>query len=205
MFTGLIQTKGKLISSSIQAQGAQFKIATDMEDLQLGESIAINGACLTVINFQNKKWFQVEASKETLNKTNLGKLKENDALNLERALMANQKLGGHFVTGHIDCFGTLMENNNVGEYIELTISYPKEFEKHLVNKGSIAVDGISLTINQINLEKNQFLVTIIPHTLQETNLADLKVGQKLNLEFDLIGKYILKAIEPYNQRGGNEN
>lgn len=193
MFTGLIEVTG--IVKKIISNGKGFTLSVQAEkifdDLKIGDSININGACQTVVSI-DKPVFTVETIEETLKKTNLGKLRVNDVVNLERSLKADSRLGGHFVLGHIDTTGTITEIRNLTNSHAIKITFPEEFGKYLVRVGSISIDGISLTVAEVN--KNSFTAAIIPHTWQETNLAQKKTGDSVNLEFDILGKYIAKFL-----------
>ena len=193
MFTGLIEETGKIKLLKPFGDGIKISISSKvvLRDTQVGDSININGVCLTVIGF-NKDLFEVEAVEETLKKTNLGRLKINDKLNLERSLTLNKKLGGHFVLGHVDATGRITGIKKLSSSNIVTVSYPKEFSNYIINVGSIAVDGISLTIAGYN--ENQFSVSIIPHTWQSTNLSARKTGDEVNLEFDVLGKYVARLL-----------
>ena len=220
MFTGLIEDCG-VIENRIeldQGQGLILAIKSRFLDLALGESIAINGACLTVAFPADQKGcelptqgemksqlgrgtFWLELSPETLEKTRLGLLSKGSRVNLERAMKADARLGGHFVSGHVDTTGSLKKiHEPLGEYIQLDFSYPKGFEHYLVPKGSIAIDGVSLTINELHSDLATLSVMLIPHTLENTQLNDLCEGELVHLEFDMIGKFILKAMGPYKEK-----
>ncbi len=197
MFTGLIQTKAKVLDIHKEREDKRFVLeCKGLKDLQLGESIAINGVCLSVEDV-GSNYFKVFASKETLSKTNLDFLRPMDEVNVERALRVGDRLGGHIVTGHIDCLSYVKDITKVGESYRYTLSFPKEFSLFVVEKGSIALDGISLTINRCG---DDFLeVNIIPLTYKETTISSWKIGTLVNTEFDIIGKYVAKAIENYNR------
>ncbi len=155
-----------------------------------GDSVSVNGVCLTVTKPAGDISFDI--SPETMRRTNLGELKIGDRVNLERALRLSDRLGGHIVTGHVDGVGTIRGKSPVGEYIFYTFESPAEILKYIVKKGSIAVDGISLTV--VELDSSSFSVAIIPHTLTATNISDKRVGDKVNLEVDIIGKYVEKFL-----------
>ena len=202
MFTGIIEQTGKVKSFRKKGNQANLTIQfkENISDLALGESIAINGVCLTVVKSGND-YFSADISEETLNRTNLGKLKTSDEINLERALKVGDRLGGHLVSGHIDGAGCISKKIKKGEDILLTIEAPEEIMKYVVGKGSIAVDGISLTVASCN--EKSFTVSIIPHTEACTNLKWKKTGDVVNLENDMIGKYVEKFVnlENRNNRG----
>jgi riboflavin synthase len=163
-----------------------------MDDLQVGSSVAVNGCCLTVVKKTNNS-FSVDTIEETLKKTNLGVLKQNDPVNLERPLLANARLGGHFVLGHIDTTGKIEEIKELSNSHWMKISFKEEFKHYLIYVGSIAIDGVSMTVAE--LTDNTFAVGIIPHTWQETIFADKKTGDTVNLEFDVLGKYVERIME----------
>ena len=195
MFTGLIENIGTV--SSIKRAGGGLKISIYPEsviELQIGDSVSINGACLTVVETGRDIAFEV--SPETLRSTNLGELKVNDKVNIERALRLSDRLGGHLVTGHIDGIGVIIDKRQEGEYTFYTFEAPPEILKYTVKKGSIAVDGISLTV--IGLDMKSFTVAIIPHTLTATNIGSKGIGDKVNLEVDIIGKYVEKFVSKQN-------
>lgn len=162
-----------------------------LEDAKLGDSIAVNGVCLTVVDIKNDK-VAFELSNETINRSNFRYAKIGNYVNLERALKASDRLGGHIVQGHVDTTGKIVEMKNLGSHTELLLQIPHEYKSLVIEKGSIAVDGISLTINYVLNDK--ISINIIPHTLENTNLKYKKAGDLVNLEFDIFGKYILKFI-----------
>lgn len=165
-----------------------------------GESIAINGVCLTVYNIKGRR-FLVDVSPETLSRTILGKLVIGDFVNMERALKLSDRLGGHIVSGHVDCVAELTEKRLVGDFTLFNFSLPAEFDKYIIEKGSITINGVSLTINDCH--RGIFSVSIIPHTLQETTLGKLVVGSKVNIEVDIIGKYVEKLLSAGRDGGKN--
>lgn len=193
MFTGLVTDIGRIARRSAGSDGATFTIETglDTDDFEIGESIAVDGACLTVTAFDDDS-FQIDASPETLDRTTLGDRKVGDGVHLERALRLADRLGGHLVTGHIDGVGTLIERRPDGNAILLTFETPDAVAPYLLEKGSIAVDGVSLTINTV--DDDRFGVAIIPHTADKTLLADYATGRPVNLEADLVGKYVRKFV-----------
>lgn len=197
MFTGLVEEKGELINKIKTGDGYQLVIRASkiMEDLKIGSSISVNGCCLTVVKRESNN-FSVDTIEETLKKTNLGSLKIGDKINLERPLKADARLGGHFVLGHIDTTGVVEEIQELSNSHFMTISYPEVFKKYLIYVGSVAIDGVSMTVAQ--LQNNKFSVGIIPFTWQETIFSDKKVGDTVNLEFDVLGKYVerIMSIKP---------
>ncbi len=198
MFTGIIEELGvvkqidrqKLVRVTILAK-------TVLEDLKIGDSITVNGACLTVVSF-NTSEMMVEISPETLEVTSLGSLKIGDGVNLERAMRLNDRLGGHLVTGHVDGVGRIRERRPEGDSSVLRIETPVEVLRYCIKKGSIAVDGVSLTIN--DLTDKDFVVTVIPYTAKATTLGLKGIGDTVNLEVDLIGKY----VERFLRQGGTQ-
>jgi riboflavin synthase len=193
MFTGLIEEMGSVKNVSSFGGGVRLTIEAKsiLKDIRNGDSININGACQTVVAFDDKS-FSVEAVEETLKKTNLGLLKTGTKVNLESSLTLNKKLGGHFVLGHVDSTGKITSIEKLSSSILVSISYPAKFSNYVINVGSITVNGISLTIARFN--NNTLTVSVIPHTWQETNLQFLKVGDQVNLEFDVLGKYVAKIL-----------
>jgi riboflavin synthase len=197
MFTGLVEEKGTLKEKIATGDGFQFVIEANliMEDLQIGSSIAVNGCCLTVIKIEGKT-FAVDTIEETLNKTNLGMLKQGMNVNLERPLAADARLGGHFVLGHIDTTGRVEGIKELSNSHWMTISFPDKFKQYLIYVGSVAIDGVSMTVAE--LKENSLSVGIIPHTWKETIFADKKIGDTVNLEFDVLGKYVERIMESKN-------
>lgn len=193
MFTGLIEEVGKVNQIIPKQDGILLKVNAKkiLEDIKLGDSIAVNGVCLTTVDFDNSS-VSFEVSKETLKRSNLKNIKTGDFVNLERALKASDRLGGHIVQGHVDTTGTIYQKSKVGEHTELIIEIPLDYTSLVIEKGSIAIDGISLTINYI--KSNKIYINIIPHTLENTNLKYKKVGELVNIEFDIFSKYILKFV-----------
>jgi riboflavin synthase len=193
MFTGLVEEKGILVNKIPTGDGFQFEIEANnvLNDLTIGSSIAVNGCCLTVVK-RSEKTFSVDTIEETLNKTNLGILKQGDKVNLERPLKTDARLGGHFVLGHIDTVGRVEEIKELSNSHWMTISYPEKFKHLLIYVGSIAIDGVSMTVAQ--LADNTFSVGIIPHTWKETIFSEKKVGDTVNLEFDVLGKYVERIM-----------
>jgi len=194
MFTGLVEEKGKLVNKIKTGDGYQLVISAVkvMEDLRVGNSISVNGCCLTVVRIEGKS-FSVDTIEETLKKTNLGALKIGDEINLERPLKADARLGGHFVLGHVDTTGTVAEVKELSNSHFMKIIFPENFKKFLIYVGSVSIDGVSMTVAQ--LEDNSFSVGIIPFTWQETIFSSKKVGDSVNLEFDVLGKYVDRIME----------
>ena len=193
MFTGLIEEKGILTEKIPTGDGFRFEIRAEkvLEDLNIGSSIAVNGCCLTVVK-RTERTFSVDTIEETLNKTNLGILKQGDKVNLERPLKADARLGGHFVLGHIDTTGKIEDIKELSNSHWMTISYPEKFNQYLIYVGSVAIDGVSMTVAE--LKNNSFSVGIIPHTWKETIFSEKKIGDTVNLEFDVLGKYVERIM-----------
>ncbi|MBI5039451.1 MAG: riboflavin synthase [Nitrospirae bacterium] len=194
MFTGLIEEVGTVRGLRSQAGGMRLSIAgkTVLDGITTGDSIAINGACLTVVEMSHSV-FGADVSKETLTKTTLGRLRVGDRVNLERAMRPTDRLGGHLVAGHVDAVGVIRTIERTGEASIFTFEAPPEILRYLIYKGSIAIDGISLTVNEVQGER--FTVTIIPHTARQTTLGFKKAGDPVNLEADMIGKYVEKFVK----------
>jgi riboflavin synthase len=189
MFTGLIEDVGKIAALKLREGSAVLTVQTKLPlgKMAMGASVAVNGACLTVVK-KLKNAFTVDVSPETLACTNLDTLKPASLVNLEQPMRLNERLGGHLVTGHVDGVGTIAAIKKHGDFTIFTFQVAKELGRLLVSKGSVAVDGISLTVNQCR--RQRFSVAIIPFTLQHTNLQGRRVGVKVNIETDLIGKYV---------------
>lgn len=201
MFTGLIETIGSIrgIRRSADSSVLELQASLPATEISLGDSIAVNGACLTVTALSGDR-FSFDVSPETISRTSLATLQPGSRVNLERALCFGGRLDGHLVTGHVDCLGRLESRVQQGNAVVLHFSLPAEYARLLVEKGSVAIDGISLTVNQV--EETGFSVSIIPHTLQKTTLADAVVGRQVNIETDIIGKYIARLITPHKAGGG---
>ncbi|MGH7790805.1 MAG: riboflavin synthase [Thermodesulfobacteriota bacterium] len=194
MFTGIVEDVGKVKEIRTKAKEVVFTIQVkniDAGEIALGESIAVNGTCLTVIS-SGKNNFTVEASHETLKRTSLSGLKVGSKVNLERAVKLGGRLGGHIVNGHVDGIGKVDSIEKRGKSIEIWFSLPEGLSKYVVEKGSIAVDGVSLTVNAVI--GNRFLVNIIPYTQEATIFGELKRGDPVNIECDIIGKYVEKLV-----------
>lgn len=191
MFTGLIEQVGTIESLDRRDDGLALRIGCAMHPYELGESIAVNGTCLTVKSY-GEGHFDADASLETLDKTNLGELEEGDRVHLERALALGERLGGHMVTGHVDGVGSLADRANEGDYLRVTFEVPPRLAPFLAPKGSIAVDGVSLTVNAVR--GRQFDVMLVPYTLDETTLGDMQPGRRINLEVDILAKYVASLM-----------
>lgn len=194
MFTGIIAGVGTILSIDQREHCHRVLIKTplDLSDAKLGESIAVSGVCLTVV-WHGPDQFAVDVAKESLQITTLGELKVGDLVNLERALKVSDRLGGHWVQGHVDGTGILLEKKPYPEGEALTIEFPAPLRKYCVKKGSLAIEGVSLTINEI--QDNTLQVFLIPHTVKATNFHTKSVGSRLNLEVDILGKYIATWLE----------
>ena len=194
MFTGIIEGIGKVekINKSTQNRSAvqmTVNLGKNAKGLKIGQSVALNGVCLTVTKkIQNKCNF--EMIDETTKKTDLGNLKEGSIVNIERSLKAGDRLEGHFVLGHVDGVGTIKKIQKKPKEVQVWFEVPKSLSKYVVKKGSIAIDGISLTV--VDVKKNLASVCLIPHTIDVTNFKTRNVGDKVNIETDILGKYILK-------------
>lgn len=204
MFTGIIEEVGKLKSVKSTAGGLSIEVEAKkvLEDSKLGDSIAINGICLTITDLKSDS-FDFDVSQETINRTNIKDLKVGSFVNLERALRPIDRMGGHIVQGHVDTVGKISAVIQKGEHWEFKITFPSEYRKYVIEKGSIAIDGISLTVNEI--VNNNISLNIIPHTIQNTNLQYRKIGDNVNIEFDIIGKYVLNIMKYGKNEGNLEN
>ncbi len=193
MFTGLIVELGEVVSLEKMAENARLslKCSVIIGDVKIGDSISVNGVCLTAVNIKGNA-ISFDVSYETLKATNLGWLKKSDRVNIEPSLRADSKIGGHFVTGHVDGIGKIRSKRKVGNVIRVEIESPPEIPKYLVEKGSIAIDGISLTV--VEVFKNSFSVVIIPHTASLTTIGLKNQGETVNLEADILGKYVAKFL-----------
>lgn len=193
MFTGLVGGKGRITAMEPRGSETRLRVAPDFElkDVVLGESIAVNGACLTVES-AGRDWFTAYASAETLQRTNLGRLRQGDLVNLERALALGDRLGGHLVSGHVDCLAKVESIDQAGESKRFRLSFPPALGPQVVEKGSVALDGISLTVNHCG---SDFLeVNIIPKTQTATTMGGWGPGREVNMETDLIGKYVERML-----------
>ena len=206
MFTGIIEATGKIVAITPTQGDVRLKVQSDyldFADVKLGDSIASNGICLTVVE-QGKDWYAVDVSRETLNKAAMQQWQVGDVLNLEKAMLPTTRFGGHIVTGHVDTTGTvkLIKNDSRSIYIEIEI--PSEFTKYVATKGSVTVDGISLTSNLV--EGNVISLNIIPHTAQVTNISrHWKVATKVNIEVDVVARYLEKLLMSTPDNMSNSN
>ena len=196
MFTGLIEGTGIITRLDFKKEGALIEVKTSfpLDDTKIGDSIAVDGACLTAIKV-GRNSFSAEVSPETLSKTTFKYKKVGDVVNLERALKLGDRLGGHLVSGHIDGVGKILSITKLEKFFHFEVEVPEHLAKYLVKKGSIAIDGISLTIN--DLSKNVVKLMIIPHTYNVTNLSKKTPGDLVNIEIDMIAKMVYQWITPY--------
>jgi riboflavin synthase len=195
MFTGIVQEVGKIAEIEPVKSSMRMRILApqlDFTDVTLGDSIAVSGPCLTVTRFESGQ-FEVDVSAETLARTTLGQRKIGDKVNLEKALRFNDRLGGHLVSGHIDGVGEIKLREALDEYIRFVVTIPNELSKYLAFKGSVSLDGVSLTVNEAG--KDEFEVLTIPHTLDNTTLGESEVGSTINVEVDLVARYLDRLNE----------
>jgi riboflavin synthase len=194
MFTGLVQALGTVTNTRDDGHGGRHLTVREPKlapDLALGESVAVNGVCLTVVR-SDADTFDFQVGPETVNRTVLGTLQAGDRVNLERSLRVGDRLGGHFVTGHVDCVGKILSRAKDGEWETVWFEYHPDFDDLLVVKGSVAIDGVSLTL--VGVERTKFSVMLIPHTLAHTTLGAKAAGDAVNLEFDLLAKHVQKMM-----------
>ncbi len=196
MFTGLIEGTGTLLRTDRHGADSRMVIRAHyaMESQTLGESIAVDGVCLTAVSFQGNV-FTADVSAETLSRTTLGRKSPGSRLNLERALKMGDRLGGHLVSGHVDGIGALRDRFMEGRSLRLFFEIPVELSRYTIEKGSVAINGVSLTIN--GCDDGRFDVNIVPHTVKETTIGDLQIGDEVNIETDLIGKYVEKMFRSW--------
>jgi len=203
MFTGIIEAVGTIKSLQITANGARLSIAAgnlNMSDVKLGDSIATNGICLTVVELSGSN-YSVDVSNETLQRTCFGNYQQGQQVNLEKAMLPTTRFGGHMVSGHVDAKSKIMAINNNGNSIEFWLAMPSEFSHYISEKGSITIDGISLTVNA--LSDDQFRLTIVPHTLAQTVMSNYQVGTEVNLEVDLITRYLERLLTKTSDKESN--
>ena len=195
MFTGLVEGLGTIVAVTPEGAGKRLALRPPdpmLEGTALGDSIAINGCCLTTVVATGGRW-EFQAGPETLSKTNLGSLAAGDRVNLERALSVSGRLGGHFVQGHVDGCGTVERISSEGPWVLMWFRAPAELTSQMVPKGSVAVDGVSLTLVEVG--SNQFSVALIPHTLEVTTLGTRRPGDRVNIETDILAKYVAKLLQ----------
>ena len=195
MFTGLIEEVGRVVATRANDHGTKLEIAAPRtaREARTGESIAVNGCCLTLTSRRGDR-LSFDLLEETIGRTNLKKLRQNNRLNLERALRADGRLGGHFVQGHVDCVSSIIGLEKKGADFRLEVELPRKFAHYVASKGSIAVDGISLTVADVLPES--FVAWIIPYTKRHTNLDRATIGDLVNLEFDILAKYVERMVAP---------
>lgn len=194
MFTGIIEAVGKILRTETRGGDMRVTVSTGklpMREKSVGESISVNGVCLTAVEFGNE-CFVADVSRETLSRTTLGKLVNGQNVNLERALLPTTRLGGHLVSGHVDGIGRITEKKHDGRSWRFRIEAPTALSKYIAEKGSICLDGISLTVNDIH--DSNFGINIVPHTLEATTLSELGVGNEINIEVDLLARYIERLL-----------
>jgi len=193
MFTGLIETVGELVESKPTSGGIRLRIASPLAaELSPGDSVAVNGVCLTVILAKSSE-IHAEVGPETLRVTTLGSLERSALLNLERPLRADSRFGGHFVQGHVDAVGHIEELRADAEFHWLTVSFPPQLAPYIVHKGSIAIDGISLTVAGLGADRID--IQLVPYTVEHTNIKNAQVRDRVNVECDMVGKYVARAAE----------
>lgn len=195
MFTGIIEGLGTISSVRPTGQGSRLAVAAgfDLTATKIGDSIAVNGACLTVVTLAGRR-FEADVSPETLEKTTFGRVKIGERVNLERALLLSSRVDGHLVSGHVDATGVISGRETVGNATLVTVEVPSDAARYIIPKGSVAVDGISLTVNQC--DERSFNVSIIPHTGLVTTIGFKKRGERVNIETDMIGKYVERFLRP---------
>jgi riboflavin synthase len=201
MFTGIVTEVGKVVSVKRETDRLAFRIEVDYDDLADGDSIAVGGACLTVVSCGDS-WFEVEAIVTTRSRTWFGDLQVGDQVNLERSVKIGDRLGGHFVQGHVDAVGEVIQTRTEADAWLIDIAVPDEIDELTVPHGSISIDGVSLTVNEMPAP-NVVQVAIIPYTLENTTLGNLKTGDKVHLEGDMIGKFVRQLLR--DRQGGNPN
>jgi riboflavin synthase len=201
MFTGLIEDTGRVTSFRLMGEAGVLIVETALPttEVAIGDSIAVNGACLTVTD-SRPRTLTFDVSPESISRTSTGKLICGSSVNLERALRIGDRFAGHIVSGHIDCTGRLSSANNRSGNFQLHFTLPTAHARYLVEKGSVTVDGISLTVNSVT--QDGFSVNIIPHTYSSTTLSDLRAGDQVNIETDIIGKYVERLTSPWKSGGG---
>lgn len=194
MFTGIIQAIGTITRIEPKGGDCRLTVATGklpFEDVKLGDSIAVNGVCLTAVELGDR-FFAADVSRETLSRTTLGEAKAGTHVNLELALLPTTRLGGHLVSGHVDGVGAVVDKHSEARSVRFIIETPPGLAKYIAEKGSVCVDGISLTVNEVN--GNRFGVNIVPHTLAETTLGETVTGQRVNLEVDILARYLERLL-----------
>lgn len=201
MFTGIVEATGHI--ESIVRIGGDFRVAInsgqlDLSDVNLGDSIATNGVCLTVVDL-NSQGYVADVSNETINNTGFAHYQNGQLVNLEKAMLPTTRFGGHIVSGHVDAVGQISAIIDNGRAKDIWVNAPVELMKYIVKKGSVTVDGISLTVNDV--ETKQFKLTIVPHTAQQTTLSNAQVGGSVNLEIDVVARYVEKLVSHKSEEG----
>ncbi|MGF1762981.1 riboflavin synthase [Aliivibrio kagoshimensis] len=205
MFTGIIEAVGTLAALTPKGEDISITVNVgdlDMADVKLGDSIATNGVCLTVVA-QTASTYTADLSLETLKRTGFSHYQSGEKVNLEKAMLPTTRFGGHIVSGHVDGVGEVIERHQTGRAIEFWIKMPVEIARYVAEKGSITVDGISLTVN--DLRKDAFKLTIVPHTASETTMDDFVVGKKVNLEVDVFARYLERLVMSKNEQPENDS
>jgi riboflavin synthase len=198
LFTGLVEEKATIVSVSKSAvadgETSDLRIQGEIccQNAEIGDSICVNGCCLTVVEIDGSE-MTFQAGSETLSKTNLGQLSSGDSVNLERSLAVGDRMGGHYVTGHVDAVGTVAQRTNDGQWATFWFEVPTKLTRQMANKGSVTVDGISLTL--VEVLEDRFSVALIPHTLDLTTLGGRQVGDQVNIETDLLAKYVQQQLK----------
>jgi len=202
MFTGIIEGLGAVAAVRPSGTGRRMAIdaALDLAGTKIGDSIAVSGACLTVVSLQGRR-FEVDVSPETLSRSTLGSVRPGDRLNLERALRLSDRIDGHLVSGHLDGVGTIDSKESAGNALIVSVRVPEGLTRYMIAKGSVAVDGISLTINRC--ERDGFTVSVIPHTAKNTSIGFKGPGEAVNIETDMIGKYVERFV--HGKRAGDDS
>jgi riboflavin synthase len=194
MFTGIVEETGRIERVEDTDAGRRLQIATTFADLQAGASIAVDGACLTVEKFEAGEWFSVFLAEETLDRTTFDRIADGDGVNLERAMAADERFDGHVVQGHVDGTTEIRDIERIGEDWAYTFALPPGLARYVVEKGSIALDGISLTVARLDDEGDTFSVAIVPTTYRETTLSEKAVGEKVHVEVDVFAKYVERMV-----------
>ncbi|MDH5634130.1 MAG: riboflavin synthase [Gammaproteobacteria bacterium] len=195
MFTGIIEATGRVAALAAKSDGLRLHINTGklrLADVRLGDSIAVNGVCLTVVDLPGDG-FWADVSTETLKHTSLAGLRINSPVNLEKAMAAGDRFGGHMVSGHVDGVGKIVSREDEGRFVRFKVRAPEALSRYIATKGSVTVDGTSLTVNSI--DAHDFVLTIVPHTIQETIIGDYAVGTRVNLEVDLVARYLERLLQ----------
>jgi riboflavin synthase len=199
MFTGLIAGTGKVIK--IEPRGKDMRLCVEvgfeLDELQKGESVSVNGVCLTVVSW-NERTFTADVSQETLSRTTISRLRLGDEVNLERALRLGDRLGGHLVNGHVDGKARVISRKKRGDSMVFAFEVSPELARFFIEKGSVAIDGVSLTVN--HCDEKSFEINLVPHSARVTNMGNLKVGDEVNIEVDVIGKYVEKFVRTMQKK-----